>query len=316
MGAGSAGARGWSLGESVSGYSPCLATLRGLYPDLPDAEKRVAQRVLEAPDQVLASSITELAREGSVAVSTVTRLCAKLGYSGFPEMKIALAVEIFNPEYEAPQPMREEDGAAELARKVLRLGAQGLLDTAELLDPAELARAAGAVAGAGRVEIYGSGHMTGSVARMAYSRLLVAGVPCALLLDPDLHEASAALLGEGDVVIGFSKSGSRKALVDVLGTANTSGAATIAVTGAPGSALAGEADVALTAASRETWVWGHAAMSVLPMSGVVEALYVCVLQLKHRQRVSRTEGDDQGQAGNEGRGEQRAGGKANREELR
>jgi DNA-binding MurR/RpiR family transcriptional regulator len=264
--------------------------LRGLYPGLPEAEKRVARRVLEGPDEVLASSITELAREASVAVSTVTRLCSKLGYSGFPEMKIALAVEIFNPDYEAPGPVQEEDGAAAIASKVLRSGAQGLVDTVEMLDASELARAAEAVAGARRVEVYGSGHMTGSVARMAYSRLLVAGVPSALLLDPDLHDASASLLGEGDVAIGFSKSGARRPLVEVLATANASGATTVAVTGAPGSPLAREAGVALTAASREAWVWGHAAMSVLPMLGLVEALYACVLQIKYRQQAAGSEG--------------------------
>lgn len=269
-----------------AGYSPCLATLRGLYAGLPEAERRVADRVLEDPDQVLASSIGDLAREGGVAVSTVTRLCSKLGYSGFPAMKIALAVEIFNPEYEAPEPVREADGAGAVAGKVLRFGAQGLIDTAELLDPRELARAAEAISGARRVELYGSGHMTGSVARMAYSRLLVASVPCSLLLDPDLHDASAALLGEGDVAIGFSKSGKRRPLVDVLSTARASGAETVAITATPGSPLAEAAGVALTAASRETWVWGHAAMSVLPMVGVVEALYAYVLQLKYRRQVA------------------------------
>ena len=52
---------------------------------------RIADSVLEHPDQVLASNIHQLGRELEIAESSIVRFCKALGYSGFSELKLMLA---------------------------------------------------------------------------------------------------------------------------------------------------------------------------------------------------------------------------------
>lgn len=73
---------------------PCLEALRHLRDDLPEAERRVGDLVLADPERVLVSTVAEVADGSGVSVATVARLCAKVGYSGFKGMKVALAVEL------------------------------------------------------------------------------------------------------------------------------------------------------------------------------------------------------------------------------
>lgn len=266
-----------------SRHSPCLATLRGAYPALTEAERRVADFVLNDPDLALHSSITQVAQASGVGLSTVSRLSTKLGYAGFPDMKIALAVELLNPDHGMPEPVGAGDDAAMVARKVLRYGAQNLLDTAALLDPGELERAARAVAQARRVELYAVGIVSGAIARSADARIRLLQTPCAAVIDQYEHERAAALLGPGDVAVGISYSGDTEEVVRALRIAREVGATTICLTKGSRSPLAEQADLRLLVASHDAGRWGNQAASRVAMLGVVEALYAVAVLVKHRQ---------------------------------
>lgn len=266
-------------------YAPCRTLLRGAYPNLTEAERRVADVVLAHPDRVLLSSITELARESGVGASTVTRLGAKLGYVGYPALRTALAVELLNRDDQAPEPLDEADDGATVIRKVMRLGVQNLNDTAGLLDPEELERAAAAVVGARRVELYATGAMTGAMAQIAVHRLLLLGIPCASFTHHLLQGMSAGLLGERDVAIGFSFAGESKPTIDAIRAANAVGATTIGVTNAPRSSITREASIRLLSASSGVDLTSdHPAASVVAMTGVVDVLYAYTLLLRYRRQ--------------------------------
>ena len=65
--------------------------LKAAYQNLSPAERRVADYVLENPEEASHMTIDCLAANAGVSLPSVTRLTKKLGYAGFSEFKIALA---------------------------------------------------------------------------------------------------------------------------------------------------------------------------------------------------------------------------------
>lgn len=285
------GGQGASIGAKTRHYSPCLGVLKGLYSSLPEAERRLADTLLSEPERVPISSITEVARRGGVAVSTVMRLCGKLGYSGFPEMKIALALELSNPERGVgiPEPVHRDDDAAAVSRKVLHGGAQNLTDTIALLDPGELERAARALSVARRVELYAQGPVTGAVGYVLQSRLLLAGIPSTVHTHVGYQHISAELMGGEDVAVGLSQSGETEPIVRALGGAAEMGATTVCVTNTPRSSLEREAQIRLLAATSQAGLASHRPGSLVAMVGVVEALFTLALVLKQPHQDAKRE---------------------------
>lgn len=264
--------------------SSFLGMLRSWYPRLTDAERRAADYILGNPDRILLSSITEVAAHGNVGASTLTRLAAKLGFGGYPEMRTALAVELLNRDEAGPQALHETDIPAAVADKVMRLAIQNLRDTLGLLDPAHIERAARAIVRARRVELYANGASTAAMARLAEHRLLVAGVSCAVFDRSAQILMASGLLGHGDVAIGLSHSGEGPDVVPALRAARESGATTICFTNVPHSSVTRVSDVVLLTAS-----WAarpkddHPVASMVGMTAAIDVLYAAVVLLRHAQ---------------------------------
>ena len=66
----------------------CLATVQSLLPSLRGVELKIAQYILQSPQDVLKQSIAKLALQIGSAESSTIRFCRKLGYSGFAAFKI------------------------------------------------------------------------------------------------------------------------------------------------------------------------------------------------------------------------------------
>jgi len=54
---------------------------------LTDRNLAVLKRMLDEPDETAAKSISEIARENDINISSITRLAQKLGFDGFPGLK-------------------------------------------------------------------------------------------------------------------------------------------------------------------------------------------------------------------------------------
>ena len=273
------------LGVANERSTPCLVLLRGAYPQLTDAERRVADYVLAQPNVTLRSSLIQVAQASGAGSGTVTRMCAKLGYSGFAEMKVALAAQFLNPDYDTLSPLRAEDDAATIAQKVMRSGMQSLADTIALLDARELARASDVILQARRIDVYAEGVFSGVIAQHAHARLLLLDLPCALTTVPWQIPVIANQLRSGDVAIAISHSGVTESVVDATRNARDVGAITICLTSHPHSPLVHAAAIHLFAASQDTGEWGHPTVSRLALYGVVEALYAAVLLRKYRDQA-------------------------------
>jgi arabinose-5-phosphate isomerase len=138
----------------------------------------------------------------------------------------------------------------ERGRRVVRMEGEALAAAAERLGP-DFARAVELIARAdGRVIVTGVGK-SGLVGRKIAATLTSTGTPAAFLHPVESVHGDLGIVGDHDVAILISKSGESDELFALLEHLKRRGVGTIAITGAPDSALARHCDVTLDARVKE-----------------------------------------------------------------
>jgi len=259
--------------------APLLVRLRALRPSLSPAEDRVAERVLADPRGTAAMTITELATAATTSETTVLRFCRRLGLSGYPRLRLALAEESAHPRALAASQtdISAADSIDDVVRKIALADASAVEETAQQLDRDTLAQTAKTIDRAVRVDVYGHG-ASALVAADLQQKLHRIGCLAFAWNDPHLALTSAALLGPRDIAIGISHSGTTRETIESIVTAKANGARTVAITNFPLSPLAQAADLVLTTAARETALRSGATASRIAALTVVDCLYIVVAQ--------------------------------------
>jgi len=249
--------------------SKVLTRLRASLDDLSPVLKRVAQYVLDHPDQAIYHSVTELAEATSSSEGSIIRFCQDLGYSGFQEFKLTLAMEL--------SPRRGGDGHgaepmhANLMGRLAHHASTTLNETTNLYEPEAFQEVARRLAAARRVDVYGVG-ASGVVAQYYAYKLLRLGLTVQAFTDLHLGAMSASNLGEDCVAIGVSSSGSTLDTLQALKAAREAGAFTVAVTNRMKSPLAKVADRNLLASPPESPLTGGDVFAKIGQLLVLEAL--------------------------------------------
>ena len=263
---------------------PALDTsvrIRALLPSLAPAERRVADRVLDDPATVSASTITALARECGTSETTVIRFCRAVGFTGYPALRLALAAEggrnRLGDGRDLAGDIVADDELDKVVAKIAFADARAVEETAEQLDLDALHAVIEALVRARRVDVYGVG-ASSFVALDLQQKLHRIGRVSFAWADPHMALTSAALLTEDDAAIGISHSGATQDTIDALETARRSGATTVAVTNFPRSPLAALGDHVLTTAARETTFRSGATASRLAQLTVIDCVFVGVAQ--------------------------------------
>ncbi|CAB5097941.1 hypothetical protein D3OALGA1CA_1229 [Olavius algarvensis associated proteobacterium Delta 3] len=110
-----------------------LEELRHLYIDIREGEHTtrltdrnlaVLKRMLDEPNETAAKSISEIARENDINISSITRLAQKLGFDGFPGLK-----ELFRSSLR-----QRKNFYSEQVKKFLQRGPAGHDDKTSLLE--------------------------------------------------------------------------------------------------------------------------------------------------------------------------------------
>jgi len=253
----------------------CTARLREMKASLRNAEEQVANYILLHHGEIINLTITELAEQAGVSEATVVRMCQKLGYKGFQELKIALALELVKPVQAIHEEIHEDDEVDQAVEKVFRGNMFAIENTLRVLSMGEMKKAVDALANARKIEIYGVGG-SGPVARDAAHKLMKTGIPCVAYDDPHMQIMSASLLGPGCVAIGISHSGSSKDIVEALSVAKAAGATTISISNYAKSPIDKVSDIKLATASKETSYRTEGTASRIAQLCIIDALFVGV----------------------------------------
>lgn len=222
---------------------PARTKIIAAYPSLSPAERQAADFILSDPDAVPHLSIKQIAARAGVSMPTVTRLVRRAGYSGFTELRIALAGS-----FTKNKPVASGDDDGEFFSKLM-LGQMRSVEAAlKAADEERIcALAKRLVTSTGYVLLCGAGAAAG-IAESAGSALVELGIRAVCPQKPETRAAYSALLGEGDTLFCIRSEGSRESaqqLTECIRTAKKGGAYTVFVCNEPCISAESEADCSI-----------------------------------------------------------------------
>ncbi|SMB99630.1 transcriptional regulator, RpiR family [Thermanaeromonas toyohensis ToBE] len=262
--------------------SSILLKIRSIYNSLTKAEKKVADYVLENFDNVIYLSVTELAEKCGCGETTVIRFCRHIGLTGFQDFKLNIAKDIVRPEMNIHENISFEDSIDILVQKITTENITALSNTVKLLSLKELERAVDAIVNANKIEFYGVG-ASGYTALDAKYKFLRLGLNVDAMLDAHIQAISAVNLGEKDVAVGISFSGSTKDTVETCRLAKKAGAKVICITNYARSPITSVADIVLLTSVKETPLRSGALTSKIAQLHILDILYTSVaIRLKDK----------------------------------
>lgn len=267
--------------------------IRALLPSLAPAEQRVAHHIIDDPERVASSSITQLSRDCATSEATVIRFCRTIGFSGYRELRLTLATEAGqerareNPR-EIAGDIDPDDTLVTVVEKIAFTDARAVEETGSQLDVPELQRVIDALANARRIDIYGVG-ASAFVAADFQQKLHRIGLISYAWSDAHVMRTSAAVLDSGDVAVGISHTGATVDVIEAVRQAHQRGARTVALTNFPRSSLASTTELVLTTAARETTFRSGATASRLAQLTVIDCVLVGLAQLRYTDTRSALE---------------------------
>ena len=261
-----------ALPSSPESPAGTLIRLRGLYPSLKAALRKVADVTLARPELAIYASVNEVAAAAGVSEATVMRLCRLLGFRGFQDFKIALAREMVNPLQRLHEEVAEGDDTATIVHKVFQANVAALQDTLTVLDIEAMAQASQWLLAARSVLLIGVG-TSGPIVTDAANKFFRLGLLVQAVTDAHLMMMAAALLTDRDVLVAVSHSGSTMDTAEAAKTAKNAGARVICITNNSLSPLTKTADLILVTASRETRFRQEAMASRLCQTSILDSLY-------------------------------------------
>ncbi|SHE25218.1 MurR/RpiR family transcriptional regulator [Actinomyces glycerinitolerans] len=269
-----------------AGALPLTERIRRARDGFSATEEALAAQILTDPRAALSATTASLARAAGVSQASVVRFARALGYSGLPELRLALAQELSRQDLEREQAgvaqgqINADDTLEELAAKIAFHEARSIEQTVAGLNLDALERAARAIADHAPVTAFGVG-ASGLVASDLSQKLQRIGLPCQFSPDTHVQLVHAALLDTDDVAVGISFSGRTAEVLRALRLAHGRGALTVAVTGNPASPIAAAADLVLVTIARETELRAAALASRMAQLAVIDVLFARVAQLRY-----------------------------------
>jgi RpiR family carbohydrate utilization transcriptional regulator len=258
-----------------------LIRLRGVYPSLKTALRKVADVILRQPEMAIYASVNEVAAAAAVSEATVMRFCRILGFKGFQDFKIALAREMVIPSARLHEVVSAENDGA-IIRKVFQTNSAALQDTLEILEIEAVHEAAQLLHKARQIIVIG---VSGSGPAVAYTgnRLLILGLKAYMYTDFYLMLMAVSLLSREDVVLAISNLGTTREILETVGIAREREARVICITNNSLSPLARTSAPALITASREMTMPEEAVASLTCQITVLDAICALIARAQGEQ---------------------------------
>lgn len=254
----------------------CTTLLKQALSYLSPSERKVAKYLLENPQDAVQHSITILAQESGSSTAAVVRLCKRLKFDGYSDLKLALAKEVYgnSPPSEGPFmfDLSKTDGVGSITAMMVDTVCESITSLKSVLATRQIELAVEALANAEKILLAGIG-ASALAAMDLYQKLGRLGIYSSFPSEPDLQIVHACALNAKSVCIVFSYSGETKTMRQVAQQAKKAGALIIAVTRVGGNSLSKLADIVLTVPDSEALYRQGATLSRLNQLVVVDILY-------------------------------------------
>ena len=188
-----------------------LPIIRSLYPSLFNAEKKVADVILNSPSDTVTLSVSELAEKSGVSDATVVRFSQKLGFKGFYQMKIILSRDL-GMQLSIINNQKPEDNQSDL-KEIFNAIIYNLQETEHFIDYNTIVKCAHKINECETLYFVAAGNTLPTVMDASY-RFTRIGIKTNVQMVPEILLATINRVCEKDVVIGISHSGSSKLVAD------------------------------------------------------------------------------------------------------
>lgn len=220
-----------------------LKEIKDYYEEMSQAEKKAAKFVLEYPEKVVSLNLAEVAKRSGTSDATVIRMCRHIGYSGFYQLKIGLAIQC--SEGKRLKNTRPKDVESFFSRV-----AAGISDVSKNIDMKVLKRCVDLLAKAQTVYTVAWGN-TGEIAADFAHRLTRIGIKSFAADVPEYAMRGLGLAGENDVLVAFSHSGEALHVIQALQLTKELNIPSVLITDAKKSPATELADCVLATKARE-----------------------------------------------------------------
>lgn len=272
----------------MSAKGKILDTIGSLQNSLTKTEKKIAQAILFQPDLLNRCSLSEVASQLNVGEATFIRFCRTLGFKGYTDFKLDLAIELAtqaqNSNALLDTDVLEDDTPKEIAVKLQSALNKVIAETVNLLDYDELERAVAAIHKAKRIFFFGVGS-SGLTAEDAHNKFMRIGLQTAAVTNNHFMYMQSSLLTEGDVVIGISHSGYSEETIKAMHIAKKNNAKTIAVTHNLRSPITEVADYVLINGNRQGQMQGGSIGTKTAQSFVLDLIYALLVKAEPDKSV-------------------------------
>ncbi len=244
-----------------------LQNIRGMYDQIFQAEKRVADFILKHPDQAVNANVSELANYSGVSDATVIRMCKHLGYEGYYQMRICLSRDIGRRQQFRKKAVQANPSVSEYFKAM----ANSVLTAGEAMDHGAFKQSVECIRKSSMVHLVATGN-TSPLCLYCGFRLERIGIRASYNLQPEHYMNHINLAQPSDVVLAISWSGTSRSVVQALSVAKEKGLKTIAVTGFEHSPLSQKTDHLLLSAVGDGGYENRSQYSRLGEMVILEAL--------------------------------------------
>lgn len=238
-------------------------------------ERKTAECMAENQDKLIYASITELAELAGTSEATVTRVCTKLGYSGFQALKVSVARELVSQQEKIHEDLKADSPPEMIIDKIFSSAIHTLTMTRKALDGKAVAGSIDALCRARRIIVIGNGN-SGAIALDAQHKFLRIGLNVSAYTDDHMQMIAVVSMTKDDVLIAISHSGSSRDVAEAMQVAKENGATVISITNNGISPVSKLADIRLYTYSQETKYRTYAISSRMAELTIIDTLYTGV----------------------------------------
>ncbi|MBY5943696.1 MurR/RpiR family transcriptional regulator [Photobacterium rosenbergii] len=243
--------------------------------------RRISEFVMDNPAGVTKLSIAELSQTVNVGEATIIRFCRMLGFKGFQDFKMDLAIELSNQSQGDKSILDTDitagDGAELIGQKLQATINNVLSETLNLLSFEALEAVAQQFRDARAVYFFGVGS-SGITAEDAKNKFMRIGYNVDALTNNHFMYMKASLLQPGDLAIGISHSGNSLETTKALMLAKEAGASTVALTHNPKSGICKHADWVLLNGNRQGQLQGDSIGTKITQLFVLDLVYTLLVK--------------------------------------
>lgn len=273
----------------------CLIRIRQRYAGFAQSDKKLADFLLAQPDRARHLSSQQLASEAGVSQSSVVKFAQKIGFKGFPALKLALSEALVSNPNPQSMPLhnqiRGDDPMRLVGEKLIKENMTAMHATLDVNSEEKLLESVAMLRSARRIVLTGIG-ASGLVARNFGWKLTKIGLNA--IVEQDMHAllATVQAMDPNDLLLAISYSGERREINMAADETLRVGGKILALTGFTPNALQQRATRCLYTIAEEQATRSAAISSTSAQMMLTDLLFVALVQqdLEHApERIRHSE---------------------------